>query len=480
MKLFLDQLATENAEHIHVAQELQKRHEIVYWIRMEHIALLDKSKFPGTIFHNYQDAVNGIPPKEIDASAFAPWSRNDIIAFSEWETEILSMMDKWYPEWPVNQRKDFYNDLLRYWGGVLDQCAPDCVVFNAPPHQMFNFVLYAIAKHRGIKTILFDGISLKDRLILYNDYKIGNETLVNASKHGFGDHKVLLSDLKPYLQEYYRWVSESPDPSPPYVAEFTRMISGWPRWRKRLVAYWPFVKDGSIFERAVLRIFKMLKPDLKNIYKRCSKDADLNKPFIYIPLHFQPECTTSPQGGIYVNQLLMIKTLAMALPEGWELYIKEHHGQWKINGGDFVPFRYRGFYEEIVKLPNVRLIPIGTNTFRLCDSAKATATVTGTAGWESILRGKCALVFGYPWYAQAPGVIRVGSVEDCRNAFRKIIDGYKPDKSLLFKYLALLDEVSFSGFHGASSGRVKIVGGEEQWMNLYRTIEHALESRKFK
>ena len=105
---------------------------------MEGTVPIPKPVFPGTVFHNYHDAVRNIPPKEIDPSAFMPWGADEVAALSTWEATFLIMMDKFYPQWPVTKRYDFYYDLLRYWGGVLDRFAPDCIIFNGPPHQMYN------------------------------------------------------------------------------------------------------------------------------------------------------------------------------------------------------------------------------------------------------------------------------------------------------------------------------------------------------
>ena len=34
---------------------------------------------------------------------------------------------------------------------------------------------------------------------------------------------------------------------------------------------------------------------------------------------------------------------------------------------------------------------------KLIDKCKAVATITGTSGWEALIRGKPVLHFGYPW-----------------------------------------------------------------------------------
>ena len=47
MKILIDQLADINAEHIRTAEELRKKHDIVYWIRIEEVVPFDKALFPG-------------------------------------------------------------------------------------------------------------------------------------------------------------------------------------------------------------------------------------------------------------------------------------------------------------------------------------------------------------------------------------------------------------------------------------------------
>ena len=477
MKILIDQLADINAEHIRTAEELRKKHTIVYWIRIEEVVPFDKALFPGTVFHNYHDAVKGIAPEEIDTSGFRPLSKDEIAAFSPWESELLIMMDKAHAKWPVAKRYDFYYDLLRYWGGVLDTFAPDLIVFNAPPHQVFNFVLYAIAKARGIRTVIFDVTFRHDRLISSSDYRLGNELLSNAQESGYGDTPVSIEDLPPYVQKHYRTLSGTPDPTPAYLTEFKRASTPLKNLWRRTKSLAPHIKDGSIFERGARRFFKMLSPRLEDIYRKLERAPDFDKPYVYLPLHYQPECTTSPQGGRYVEQILMIKTLAAALPKGWEIYVKEHPAQWPSHWGDFTPQRYHGFYEEIARIPKVRMVPIRTNTFTLCDHARATATASGTAAWESIIRGKPALIFGYPWFMHAPGIFRVSGVDDCKAALQNIQDGYAPDQAQLLKYLALLSTIVFPGTLSLSADKLKDHEGEEQWKAMHRAIESALPSK---
>jgi len=474
MRILIDLIASSNTEHIRVVEELQKHHKILYWINMEGTVAIDKPTFPNTIFHNYHDAVKNISPKDINVSAFQPWGTDEITALSKWEMTFLIMMDKFYPYWSVTKRYDFYYDLLRYWGGVLGELKPDCIIFNGPPHQMYNLVLYTIAKHRGIKTILFDVTFRLDRITLYEDFTVGNKTVAKERESGFGGPAVSLEDLAPHVREHYNQVSGSEKPSPHHFAYFKKEHSPVRELVRRTKALWPFLKDGSIYERAVARLFKILKSNSKDEYAKYTKPVNLGKPYVYVPLNYQPECTTSPLGDIFVDQVLMIKMLSAALPDGWEIYVKEHPAQWPAHLGDFTPQRYRGFYADIAAVPHVRLVPVGVNTFELADHARATATVSGTAGWESIVRGKCSLIFGYPWFMNAPGIFRVSSVSGCHEALVRIASGEKPDIGQLFKYLACLDAVSFWGFLDALAHRPKTYDVEKEWSDMYHALERAL------
>lgn len=443
MRLFLIQFGDMVPAQIDVARALKKNHTIQYWVRITSHFTVDGAEFPGTVFHEYLDAVKGAPARGVDPYKYEPWSARDIAEYADVESEFMSMADKLYPDWPVNKRKDLYYDMLRYWGGVLDEFKPDCIIIIDVPHHGYNFVLYSIAKHRRVRTIVIENTLANDRYVLSGDYTIGSERL-KLRDSGF-QNPVTIDDLSPEIRRYYEIISKGKNPTPAYTKAFFDKHT----WRYNLLRWTHvstrFIKDRTLFERAVMKMLKMMKPSVRDELKASERPANLEEPYVYFPLHYQPELTTSPLGGVYVDQLLAIKTAAAALPEGWELYVKEQPGQLVVHGGNFTPARYSGFYASIAAIPHVRLVPLKTNTFSLIDHAQTTATITGTAGWESILRGKAAIVFGYPWYLHAPGVIRVASVEECKSALARIASGFAPHRSDIFRYLQLVDRFSRRG-----------------------------------
>ena len=175
-------------------------------------------------------------------------------------------------------------------------------------------------------------------------------------------------------------------------------------------------------------------------YRKVAHDVPLDVPYVYVALHFQPERTTSSLGGVFGDQYLVVDMLARCLPEGWKVYVKEHPSQF------YPPFagersRHADLYADLLALPNVELVSLSTSTFQLIDHAMAVATVTGTVGWEAVIRGKPTLAFGSPWYRYCEGVFFTPTESALRDALARVASGYRPEFRKVRLFMRALDEV---------------------------------------
>lgn len=153
----------------------------------------------------------------------------------------------------------------------------------------------------------------------------------------------------------------------------------------------------------------------------------------------QPEATTSPFAGVYVDQILAVQMIASELPKNYYIYVKEHPSQTDL-------CRDAEFYKELLAIPQVRLIPREYNTFDLINNSVAVATATGTAGWEGLFRKKPVLLFGHCFYQYIRGVFMIRTIDDCRKAIDKIINGkYRPTIKDIKIYLKALQEYTIEG-----------------------------------
>jgi len=148
-------------------------------------------------------------------------------------------------------------------------------------------------------------------------------------------------------------------------------------------------------------------------------DVDMDVPFIYFPMHFQPEMTTDTWGFDYGDQLRALEALSAAAPDGMLIYAKENPVQTSF-------MREESFYRRLRCLTNVRYVSYGVSSFDLIRKSACVATITGTAGWEAALLQKGAIHFGVAWYSSLPGVFRWDGPE----TLQKAVD-YRGDRDAL-------------------------------------------------
>lgn len=164
-------------------------------------------------------------------------------------------------------------------------------------------------------------------------------------------------------------------------------------------------------------------------YKRSRKyyhKADLSKKFVYFPLHLQPEATTIVCAQKYEKQLYFLDNLAKSVPADTLIYVKEHYS--------FLGSREDEFYLALQNYPNIVLIDPWEDSFALIEKSECVATLTGTAGIESMLLRHPVIMGGDIMYENAPGVMRIQDIFD--NYLQAINNWKRPARTDIVKYLA--------------------------------------------
>jgi hypothetical protein len=317
--------------------------------------------------------------KNIDWNTIPPLNRKLIEDMSMCEVETLKMYERITSLKPKSyeNRKKHYMYSLRYLNYLLDKYKIDVFIRYSMPHMGYDNILYNLCKLKKIKTYIiyflhpyfgYFAMDVKNQL---PNYKIGTE-----------EENFKYDRLKKMVYEYFNNIKLTYKPIViPNVLRIKRKQSILLRKNKELLAY----------------------------YNHICINPEYNKKYIYVPLHYQYEATTCPMGGPFVDQILMIEILSKL---GIKIYVKEHL---RISKN-----RNINYYNKIKSIKNVYLIPIKTDNYKLIDNSFCVSTVTGTAGWEAILKGKCVLLFGNIFYQYCEYVFNIGSVEDALNAIEKI------------------------------------------------------------
>lgn len=473
MKLFLFQWPLDNDAYRDVLLLLEQAgHEITYLAGSGSQREVAK-RFPRAILHEHERAFNGEPAN--GASEFlVPPSASLIRAMSEVELLVLSMMNKHFDWMTIDERKQVYYNILGYWHAVLSHEKPGALIFTAVPHSVYDYVAYELAQRLGIRTIMFDNTTIDDRYLYLTDFRKGSEA-VRSALFRLANARVTPADLALDIRTYYE---RSRDSSiryvPPYVVEDSEKYSfiNVLKLRRNLVSR--SIKDGSFLRKIFFFLVKAFGAHIKKEYQSVAQPPDLSQPFVYVPLGYQPECTTSPQGDIFVVQTLMLETLSAALPKGWRIYVKEHPSQWGPKGLNFSSSRYQGYYRRLARIPGVMVVPVTTQSSDLIRDSKAIVTVSGTAGFEALLRQKPVIIFGHPWYQDAPALLRADSIPTCRQCFEKIIRGMEILEEENLRFLKALEEGTVHGHFQAYSKRHSQVTSQESAKAIGKIILEAL------
>lgn len=154
----------------------------------------------------------------------------------------------------------------------------------------------------------------------------------------------------------------------------------------------PIKHYANLFKRNVAR-------KIKSIWLRNYYDISADEQYLLYPLHFHPESSTSILAGAYLNEYEVIRNMAFNMPEGVFIYIKDHKSAYGFPSLDF--------YNNLKKLPNVRVIHPNENTKELIRKSLGVVTLTSTVGYEALLMGKRVFLFGTVFYEFHKNVVKI-------------------------------------------------------------------------
>lgn len=372
---------------------------------------------------------------------------------ASYESIALKMMDRFDPlsdSFPFTHRQWYFRELVLGWMDVIDEL--DLRIFISPdvPHRVSDYALYVACVLKNIEFIYFD-------LTPFGDASIINDSLDDYKVRGLFENDVYAEEKRRLVEDKLKeYRGNSEDYELDYMKDqqkrasrslTERVYSLVLRVAKSPKVFRPikrlfrdvfsfYVKDGEMPYTSKFNYLEKKIVDMKvskvsrgyrDLYERLVRAVDLkNDKYVIFALHYQPEATTSPSGGVFVDQLLVIEMLDRLLPPDVKVLVKEHPSQFYGVLESASAGRSKVFYDSFSKFSE-RVIPVSLDlgSFALIDNSEAVVTITGTIGIESIARGKPVLCFGRTWYEGCQGVFRIRDADDLLSAWSEISgDGF--------------------------------------------------------
>jgi len=473
---------------VKVAQKLKHEHgyEPVYWIGYED----DESKklvpaaFPNLIYHPYFDACKAVFPQQlVDQFAGSFFDIEFIKARASFELQAIKMMDRMDPDrysFNFMERQGLYRNFLKYWTAGISYLKPDLVVSGNVPHQVFDYVLYLACKLNHIKFLTYRGSAFLGRVIPVTEVSsigdILDEEYVKMVQSGTETEWLKRNLPNEILERYEKVKSDYTMAEPDYMKRqllehrhssgllplTMKFIHDLNRFKGGYFGKHGFLKKGiptffkeqgkniedsrtSVWKYSVLKLkANAYKKRLKEYYDSLVTAPDLNVPYVMVNLHYQPEMSSNPSGDIFVDQRLCVDVLAQHIPSRFLIYVKEHPSQFFSHLGGHTS-RIPGFYDDLIRYPQVRLMPLQADPYTLFKHSRAVATVTGTSGWEAMVLGKPVICFGSPWYEKYSGVLKIDD-EKSAAKIAPFIENYRFDERNLLAYLHAFSHKSIMAY----------------------------------
>ena len=316
----------------------------------------------------------------------------------------------------IHELKNRLRLYFEYFRLILQKKSISLVVFWNTPHMGSGIALYEAATSYGITTLILEQSKFPNRFHHYFDCDDWGTFFTSKCLDNLESYSV-----KRKVEKEWFYMKENYGKPKPHFMQRLLELDRYFGWINRTIEnndYLRLIRELLSRERRSQSFFRFYtERNYKQFLKKYTSQVpcDFHKPFVYFPLHFQPEKVSTNWGGIFSDQVLALEHLSKLVPDDWYIYVKEN----PIQRG---AYRDRLFFERMDMIPNLVYLPIETDTFELTRHSRFVATIVGTVGWEAITGGKNVLTFGWgAWYKTLPGVYAYEEGMDIHNLIHKPI-----------------------------------------------------------
>lgn len=367
-------------------------------------------------------------------------------------------------------RSAYVCNLLDYLFNIFKTQKPD-VVFTYAVAGAFTMALSLVTEHFSVEFRRLNEIRLKDRCILDESFlnmatpvkalyekSLSDDSIIKGSRQAA---KKFLAEMreKPAPPNYY-WVVQSKVLTLPPLKDFIALL--WWSISRRPV---DSLSTPYHMERFWWELRRYVKANLTLKSKMFEEwpPEEKTSPFVYYPLHHDPEASTMVLAPHATNQLSVIEALSKAIPAEWNLVVKEHFvmlGRRPVN-----------FYKRLRKIPKVKLVKPSANSFELILNSEFVATITGTVAWEAMIFGKPALCLGRAHFQNVGhGVVVEENLHNLASAVETTIKLPPAPERNLELYVASMFEASFP----LRSEIVSDVSASDEFLRNQKISIHAI------
>ncbi len=329
----------------------------------------------------------------------------------------------------------------------LEQEKPD-FIFITVVGSIGSMLLYQIAKKKNIKIFITDLTRIGGDCILTDDYK--KYTWVEKKF----DNLMQTNKESKKILEARKYITTFRQKPITYVSNLNSNTRG--NRRQQLKWFTPkyFIRSLLWFIKICYKYLVNKKINDHSIEQPCGYFIDrikrkarvlrgfkklydkegFNEDFAYFPLHYDPEIATLLFAPFWTDQINLIRQVAKSLPLHFKLYVKEHPVM--------LGYRPRSYYNELKKIPNVKLMNPKTDSLSIVRNSKLITTITGSAGFEGVVLKKPVITFGDVFYNKLSMVKKCQNIEKLPFIIKEQLENFNYNEKELENFIGVILEES--------------------------------------
>jgi Capsule polysaccharide biosynthesis protein len=310
-------------------------------------------------------------------------------------------------------------DHFRALERVFDEAQPD-VALPEVGNETIRIVAHLVANQRGIPALFILHTIFPNPLRVYVD-------TLHAPIAPIDELRELTPEEREEVEEFRRSFTDRATPirqfrSVPVEARRARVFLGHLE-RKRT--------DDR--DNDYLRPWRLLHQNASEWARaRAARPfydtLDPKRPFVYFPLHVTDDYKIQRIIPHCVDQASLVEQVADALPQGYDLVLKEHPMSLGRNSIRLL--------RRLRRRANVRLVEPYTNTHELIRRSEAVVVIGSTVGIEALLYDKPVLTLGVPYYAGFGVTLDVESFAELHEKVPELLR-FRPDPERILQFLHL-------------------------------------------
>lgn len=265
-------------------------------------------------------------------------------------------------------------------------------VYTQQIMYLAGHLAFLLADSRDIPRFRFATTRIKDRYVAQDGFAEHSAPVASLFREADVESSLPYAAADDYL-------SAVQSGEPLYTVPDTRQ---WEKFAFSLDNVQKFLSDPMKYvdteyyydQPALKQLLAVQKKRLRErwlFWRNTFDEFDTDARFAYFPLHVQPELALMVRAPFFMDLPTVVRNCAKCLPAGMKLYVKEHP--------NMVGVRDSSFYDELRRLPHVRVISPSVNSTDVLEHAEVTISINSSVGLQSLIHEVPVVTLSNPNYS---------------------------------------------------------------------------------